>query len=85
MRPRLTEHLPLREHAKELARHAAAQDLAAEEEVLGDGERRRDREVLVDGLDALLACVERAVEAHLVAVENDRSLVGDDRARERLD
>src|SRR5262249_9541844 len=47
--------------------------------------RRRDGEVLVDGLDAGAARVDGALEVHRLAVEQDLALVGDRRARQRLD
>src|SRR5207237_6196559 len=65
--------------------HAGSPNLAAEEEVLGDRERRRDREILIDGLDPVSLRVERPVETDFLAVEDERALVRDDRPRQRLD
>src|SRR4029079_18411942 len=48
-------------------------------------ERGRDREVLVDRLDARLARVVRGLELHLLAVAAHRALVRDRGAREHLD
>ena len=42
--------------------------LAAEEHVVGDRQRRRQREVLVDGLDAGIARVDRRAEMHRPAL-----------------
>src|SRR6185437_9306980 len=59
--------------------------LAAEEDVGRDVERGRDREILVDGLDAGPARVERPAEVDGLPVEPDLALVWLQRARQRLD
>jgi hypothetical protein len=81
----LAQHARLVEQAQEAAEEAAALQLAAEEQVLGDGHRRRDGEFLVHGLDAGAARIGRAAEVHRPAVELDLALVGHQRARQRLD
>ncbi len=60
-------------------------DLAAEEHVVGDRQRRRQRQVLVDGLDAGVARLHRRTELHRLAFELDFALVGIDGAGDRLD
>ena len=51
----------------------------------GDVERRRDGEVLIDGLDAGSPRVAWRVEVRALAVEEDLALVGLQRPRERFD
>jgi hypothetical protein len=63
---------------------AGAAQLAAQEQVLGDGHRRGHRQVLVAALDAGLAGVHRALEVHRPAVEQDLAFVGDGGARQAL-
>src|SRR4029077_2379016 len=48
-------------------------------------ERRSDREILVNSLDACAARIAWSAEADALAVETDLSLVRLQRARERLD
>ena len=72
-----SQHLLLVEHAQHVAEEAGPAQLAAEEQVLGDGHRRRDGQVLVDRLDAGAARVDRAPEVDRLAVEQDLALVGD--------
>ena len=64
---------------------AASTELATEENVGGDVERRRDGEVLIDGFDTGAARVSWGVEMRAFAVEEDLPLVGLQRARECLD
>jgi hypothetical protein len=73
------------EHAEDRAEHARFADLAAEEHVVGDRQRRRQRQVLVDGLDAGVARLHRRAELHLLAFEADLAFIRGDRARYRLD
>ena len=54
---------------KYLPSEARLPPLAAEEHVVGDGQRRRQREVLVDGLDAGGARLDRRAEVHGLAVD----------------
>jgi hypothetical protein len=58
------------------AEEARAAELAAEEQVLGDGHGRRHGQVLVHRLDAGAARVDRAAEVHGCAVEQDLAVVG---------
>ena len=60
---------------RKTAKHAAAANLAAEEEVGGDVQRGRDGEVLVDGLDAGAARVEGRAGSAPLAVQQDLALV----------
>ena len=60
----------------ELAEQAAADDLAAEEQVGRRVELGRQREVLVDGLDPERARLERRVELDRLALEEDLAGVG---------
>src|SRR5205807_348922 len=64
---------------------AAYPKLAPEEQVLGDVERGRQRQVLVNGLDAAAPSLERVAEMHRCPIEEDLSLIGSDRTRQRLD
>src|SRR5262249_9860844 len=50
-----------------------------------DGKGRRQREVLVDGLDAGGAGLHRRAEVHLRAVEEDLTMVGNHGAAQGLD
>src|SRR5439155_26527060 len=85
-RPRgLRTHALLVEQAQREPERPAAAALAPEEHVGGDIERWGDGEILVDGLDARAARVERRPEVHGLTVEADLTLVGVDRPRERLD
>ncbi len=59
------------EHPKDRAEGTGSTLLATQEEVAGDVQGRRDREGLVDGLDAVVAGVERRLEGHRLAVEHD--------------
>ena len=79
------QHLLLVEHAQHVAEEALAPQLAAEEQVLGDGHRRRDRQVLVAAFDAGAARVDRRAELHRLAVEQDLAGVGHGGAGQRLD
>ena len=64
---------------------AGAHQLAAEEHVLGRVEVRRQREVLVDHLDADRRRLVRGGEVDRLAVEEDLALVDVEVAREGLD
>ena len=68
----------------ELAEEAAARDLAAEEQVGGGVEVGGEREVLVDGLDAERAGLERRGDRHRPALEEDLAGVGRLDARQAL-
>jgi hypothetical protein len=68
-----------------LAEQARAHDLAAEEHVGAGVELGRQREVLVDGLDAQAARVERRVQLDRVALEEDLAGIGLVDAGQRLD
>jgi hypothetical protein len=81
----LPVHARAVDHAEHGAQRPGAARLAAEEEVLGDGHRRGDGEVLVDGLDAGAARVERPAEAHRAPAEVDVAGVGGEGAREGAD
>ena len=74
---RASLHLGLVERAQRL------ELLAAEEHVLDDVEVVRQREVLVDDLDAEVGGVARAVDAHLLAVVDDLAAVDRGRCRRR--
>ena len=56
----------MRNQSPEKARFA---DLAAEEHVVGDRQRRRQRQVLVDGLDAGIARLHRRLEVDRLAFQ----------------
>jgi hypothetical protein len=73
------------EHPEHRAEDAGLAFLAAEEQVVGDVEAGRDRQGLVDGLDAGGAGVHRRAEMHRLAVEEDLAAVRDQRAGQRLD
>ena len=59
--------------------------LAIEEDVLGDVERRDDRQELVDGLDAGRSCMRRGLEGVRQAVERDLAAVRTERPRDHVD
>src|SRR5881394_3763096 len=59
---RALRHGALVDHAEDAAERALTADLAAEEQVLGDVQRRRDGQILVDGLYPVAASVQRRVE-----------------------
>ena len=70
---------------KILPERAGLPPLAAEKQVVGDRQRRRQSEVLVDGLDAGVARLDRRAEMHRLAVHQHLAGIGDDRAGEHLD
>ena len=72
-------------HRPLVGEHATAADLPAEEHVGGGVEVRRQGEVLVHGLDAQAVGVERRVERHRLAVEEDLPVVGGMDPRQHLD
>ena len=78
-------HLRAVELAEDLAHDARRARLAAEEQVVGDVQRGRDRQRLVDGLDPVRARIQRRAHVDRLAVEQDLALVGHDRAGEALD
>ena len=78
-------HALLVEHPQHRAERSLATLLAGEVEVARDVERRDDRQLLVDGLDAGLAGVLRLLEVHRLPVHRDLAGVGDVRAGEALD
>ena len=55
------------ERAKQRAERRLRRDFASEEHVVGDRQRRRQREVLIDGFDARLARVDRRAEVNDLA------------------
>ena len=59
--------------------------LAAEEQIVRDGQRRRQSEILVDRLDARGAGVLRRREMHDLAVQADLSVIRPYGSGERLD
>ena len=67
--PRMPLHRRGVEHPEDGAEGARPADLAGEEHVAGDVERRRDGEGLVDGLDPGLAGLLRAAEGDPLAVD----------------
>src|SRR3989344_701328 len=79
------EHLFLVEHAQRAAQQSGAAQLAAEEQVFGNGHGRGHGQVLVHGFDARAACVDGALELDALAVEQDLAFVGHGGARQRLD
>src|SRR5205823_3357692 len=81
----LAPHRALVQHAEHAAERVGPTYLAAEEDVRRDVERRRDGEILIDGLDPGTARVAGGPEVHGLGVEQDLALVRLDRARERLD
>src|SRR4051794_38262520 len=83
--PGLVAHAGAVELAEHLAEQARRPRLAAEEQVVGDVERGRDGERLVDGLNPVRPRVDRRAHLDRLAVEADLALVGDHRPRERLD
>src|SRR6185312_549860 len=72
-------------HGLDQAAQIAVLELAAEEDVGGDVEVLRQRQVLVDGLDAGAARVERLRKAPLLSFEPDLAVVGRMHARDALD
>ena len=81
----LPHHALLVEYAQDRSGNAAAFELAAEEQILGDRHRGGDSEILVNGLDAGAASIDRALEVNRVAIEANLALVGNERAGEGLD
>src|ERR1700722_16767460 len=73
------------EHAEELSPQSGLAQLAAEEEIVGNAERRRQGEILVDRLDAGGSRILRGAEMHDLAVQADLALVRSDGSRQRLD
>ena len=62
----------------------ARRGLAAEEDVLGGGEVRHQRQLLVDGADAEVVGLPRALDAHHAAVDLDRPRIPRHRAAQDL-
>src|SRR5215211_2020485 len=85
LRDVLDRHDAAIELAEDLAEDAGRPRLAAEEQVVGDVERWRHGEGLVDGLDAVGPRVDRRPHLDRRAVEQDLALVRQDRARKALD
>ena len=85
MTSRLGAHLAVVEHPEEPAEGARPADLAAQEHVAGDVERRDDGQRLVDGLDPGRACVLRPAEDDRSTLDQDLAGVRDHRARQALD
>ena len=82
---RLPPHRALVEHPEDLSERTATAQLASEEEIRGDVERRRDGQILVDRLDAGAPRIERRAEVHELAVEADLPLVRLVGPRQHLD
>ncbi len=66
-------HLTVRQPAE---RADPARQLAVQEHVVRDGQRRDQREILVDGVDPERACVVDRPEGRLLAVDEDPARVG---------
>src|SRR5215207_1881895 len=82
---RLGAHLAAVQLAEDRAHDAGRPRLAAEIQVVGDVQRRRHRQRLIDGLDAVSASVDRRAHVDRLPVEADLALVGDHGAGEALD
>src|SRR5207249_1993283 len=82
---RRASHPALVQHAQPLSERAPPSRLATEKDVRGDVERRRNREILVHGLDACSSRVAGGAEVDRLAVEPDLAFVWLERARQRLD
>lgn len=63
-----------------MAEEPGAAAFSTQKQIAGDIQRCRDGQVLIDGLDAELACVERAFEMDGFSIEQDVAAVGDERA-----
>ena len=72
-------------HPKEAAGQAGFAPFAAQKHVVGDRQRRRHRQILVDRFDAQGAGIVGAAEMHRGAIQFDAAVIGDHRARKRLD
>src|SRR5882762_1466209 len=64
---------------------AAAAQFTPQEHVVGNGKARRQRERLINGLDAGTPRIERRVERHLLAVQPDLARIRHHRSGERAD
>src|SRR5438105_1349387 len=82
---RLAAHAGPVQVAEERSDQPGPAPLAAEEHVLGHGQRRRQRQVLVDGLDAGGPSVQRRAEVDRPAVHQDLTGVGPEGPRQDLD
>ena len=60
-------------------------DLAAQEQVFGDGHRRSHRQVLIHRFDALASGIDRGVKLDRLSVQQHLAFVGNERAGQRLD
>src|SRR5262245_66194535 len=82
LRLALFQHVPPVAHAEHTPEDPRAPQLAAEEEVLRDRQGRRQRQVLIHGLDACAAGVHWTSKAHLASIEQNAARVGDEGTRE---
>ena len=82
---RSAPHRAAIESAKKSAARVRQADLSAEEHVVGDRQRRRQGEILIDGLDAGFARIERRLEIDGLAGEHDLAGVRNHRSAQRLD
>ena len=82
---RVAQHLALVQHVKQRSPEAGAPNLTPQEDVLHDVERRRDRKILIDGLDAHPPGIQRTVKMYSFAVQVDIAFIWDQRAGQRLD
>jgi hypothetical protein len=73
------------QHAEQIAGGARHAQLAAEKQVVGNGERRRQSEILVHRLDSRRACVLRRGEVDDFTIEADLAMMGKEGAGQRLD
>src|SRR5271157_1567267 len=73
------------ERAKEAANDPSRSNLASEEHIIGDRQRRRQRQVLVDSLDTRLARFNRRPKVHDIARKADFAGVGNHGAANSLD
>src|SRR5581483_6370579 len=82
---RIAAHRALVEEAQRAAQEPGAPTLAPEEDVRGDVERRRNRKILVDGLDSHVSRIARRAKGRALAVQPDLAGIRLQRTRERLD
>src|SRR5262245_24338160 len=83
--PRVALHAGAVELAQHCAGEARGAPLAPEKEIVGDAERGRERQVLVDRLDAGQPGVLRRAEVDRPALQPDLARIGNNGAGERLD
>src|SRR5439155_11110580 len=85
MAARLLLHKAAIERAEQLADQPGLASLPPEEQVVDDRQRRRQRQMLVDRLDAGRPGVERRAKMNRLAVEADLAVVRLDGPGQRLD